>query len=153
MSLRKLSLGLIFAGLLMTGASAQTIDPLVGNWELNVGASNFGPTPPLKSQTRSYEVTGQQEKMTGKGIDMQGKASVVGFTLNRDGKDYPYEGSPAIDTIALTQVDPLTANYTLKKAGTVVMIGSRVIAADGRTMKVTGKLANGAETLSAFDRH
>ena len=153
MLLRHFTLGLMFASMLMTRVSAQTTNPLVGAWELNVAASNLGPALPLKSQTRSYEVTGQQEKMTGKSIDMQGKSSVFGFTLNRDGKDYPYEGSPVVDTISLTQVDPNTANYTLKKAGAVVTTGTRMVAADGKTMKITGKLANGAETLALFDRH
>jgi hypothetical protein len=158
-NLRIATLGLIFAtaAIFMTGASAQTAtDPLPGTWELNVPASKFGPASPPKSQTRTYEVVGQQEKMTGKGIDAQGKPTLVQFTLNRDGKDYPYEGAPGIDTISLTQLDTFTANYTLKKGGAVVVTGTRVMSKDGKVMTISGKVAGGTgqntETLWVFDR-
>jgi len=95
--------------------------------------------------------------MTGKGIDAQGKPTLVQFTLNRDGKDYSYEGAPGIDTISLTQLDTFTANYTLKKGGAVVVTGTRVISKDGKVMTISGKVAGGTgqntETLSVFDRH
>ena len=158
-NLRNATFGLIFAtaALFMTSVSAQTVtDPLAGTWELNVPASKFGPASPPKSQTRIYEVVGQQEKMTGRGIDAQGRPTLIQFTLNRDGKDYPYEGAPGIDTIALTQLDTFTANYTAKKAGAVALTGTRVVSKDGKVMTISGKGAGGTaeipETLLVFDR-
>jgi hypothetical protein len=61
---RTATLGLIFATatLSIVSLSAQTSDPLAGTWELNLGKSKFSPGPPPKSETRTYDVTGQQEK-------------------------------------------------------------------------------------------
>jgi hypothetical protein len=148
---------LVTTALFMTSASAQTVtDPVAGTWELNVPASKFGPAAPPKSQTRTYEVLGQQEKMIGRGIDAEGRPTLIQFTLNRDGKDYPYEGAPAIDTIALTPVDTFTANYTAKKAGAVALTGTRVVSKDGKVMTISGKGAGGTgeipETLLVFDK-
>jgi hypothetical protein len=64
LSLRKATLGLILAiaAIGIISLSAYASDPLTGTWELNLEKSKFSPGPPPKSQTRTYEVTGQQEK-------------------------------------------------------------------------------------------
>lgn len=119
--------------------SAQASDPLAGTWELNAAKSKSNNHPLPKSQTRTYEVAGQQEKMIGKGTNAAGKPAAIGFTGNRDGKDYPYTGSPGYDSISLTSVDASTATYTLKKAGKVVGTGTRVISKDGKEMTLSTK--------------
>jgi hypothetical protein len=138
-----------------TVALAQS-DPVAGTWELNPAKSKFSPGPPPQSQTRTYEVTGQQEKMIAKGIDAQGKPTLSQFTAQRDGKDYPFEGSPGLDTIALTPVDTFTLNYTAKKAGAVVITGTRLISKDGKemTISIKGTDATGqpVESSLVFDK-
>ena len=158
MSLRTMILGLMLAtaAISIISLSAQASDPVAGTWELNLAKSKFSPGPPPQSQTRTYEVTGQQEKMTAKGIDAQGKPTLIQFMAQRDGKDYPYEGSPGIDTIALTPVDTFTLTYTAKKAGAVVLTGTRVISKDGKEMTISGKgtTATGQplEVILVFDK-
>jgi hypothetical protein len=157
-SLRTVTLGwmLATAALCIISLSAQASDPVAGTWELNLTKSKFSPGPPPQSQTRTYEVTGQQEKMTAKGLDAQGKPTLIQFTAQRDGKDYPYEGSPGIDTIALTPVDTVTLTYTAKKAGAVVLTGTRVISKDEKemTISVKGTTATGqpVESVWVFDK-
>ena len=137
-------------------ASAQTRDPLAGTWELNIAKSKFSPGPPPKSEMRTYEVTGQQEKMIAKGIDAQGKPTLVQFTANRDGKDSPYTGSPLIDTVALTPVDAFTLTFSTKKDGKVVFTGTRAISKDGKTLtlssKGTGQDGQPVENISVYDK-
>ncbi|MGB8599597.1 MAG: hypothetical protein WCE88_08910, partial [Burkholderiales bacterium] len=59
---------LITAALSFASHSVQAADSIAGIWELNVAKSKS--TDPLpKSQTRTYTVTGQEEKMISKGID------------------------------------------------------------------------------------
>ena len=60
--------------------SARAADPSVaGTWELNVAKSKS--TDPLpKSETRAYEVTGQQETMTSTGVNAQGQPTKAQFT-------------------------------------------------------------------------
>jgi hypothetical protein len=140
-SLRTATLALILAvaAIAIISLPAQASDPAAGTWELNLAKSKFTNIPALKSQTRTYEVTGQQEKMIAKGIDAQGNPTLIQFTANRDGKDYPYEGWSPADTISLTSVDASTVNYTNKKAGKVVVTGTRVISKDGKVMTLSGK--------------
>jgi hypothetical protein len=136
LSLRTATLALILAtvAIAIISLSAQAGDALAGTWELNLEKSTFNPGPPPQNLTRTYEVTGQQEKMVAKGIDAKGNPTLNQYTANRDGKDYPYEGWPLADTISLTPVDPFKTTYTFKKAEKVVMTGTRVISQDGKMM-------------------
>lgn len=127
---------LAFCGLSVLGQGAHRS---AGTWELNVGKSKMTPGPMPKSQTRVYEVTGQQEKSVQKGIDADGKPTLVEFTVTYDGKDYPYTGSPLWDTLAVTRVDDYTASFIQKKNGKVALTGTRVVSQDGKTMTITGK--------------
>jgi hypothetical protein len=157
-SIRRATLGLFLATAAVTimSLSAYASDPLAGTWELNLEKSTFSPGPPPKSETRTYEVTGQQEKMVVKRIDSKGNETGFGFTANRDGKDYPYEGSPTIDTISLTSVDTFTVTYVLKKAGEVVLTGTRTISKDGKTMTLPTKFTTSkgvqVDNLLVFDK-
>ena len=159
LSLRKATLGLILATAAITiiSLSAQAGDPLTGTWELNLAKSNFGNVPAPKSQTRTYEATGQQDKMTGEIIYADGKRVTLQYTANRDGKDYPFEGWAMADTISLTPVDTLTATYTQKKEGKVVGGGTRVISKDGKTMTISFKgtdpKGQPMEFILVFDKH
>src|SRR5712692_2567884 len=155
---RTATLGLILATATVSivSLSAQTSDPLAGTWELNLGKSKFSPGPPPKSDTRTYEVTGQQEKMSAKGMDAEGKPTLFQFTATRDGKDYPYTGSPNIDTISLTQSDTFTLTFSTKKDGKVAVTGTRVISKDGKMMTISSKGTNPkgppVENISVFDK-
>ncbi len=75
--------GIVIAAsaLSLASLSAQAADaPITGTWELNLAASSS--TLPLPaSQTRTYVSTGQQEKMTGTGVDAKGNAINVSFDV------------------------------------------------------------------------
>ena len=89
-------------------------------------------------------------------IDAKGNEIVHKFSGNRDGKDYPFEGWPIADTISITPVDTFTANFTQKKAGEVVVTGTRVISKDGKTMttslKFTTPTGQQVDNLMVFDK-
>jgi hypothetical protein len=101
-------------------------------------------------------VSGQQEKMIAKTIEAKGNETVQQFSANRDGKDYPYEGWAMADAISVKPVDTLTATYTMKKAGEVVLTGTRVISKDGKTMtipiKFTTATGQQVDNLMVFDK-
>jgi hypothetical protein len=141
-SIRTLGLFAIAFAASTSGLIAQVADPVTGRWELNVAKSKFTPGPLPRSQTRTYEVTGQQLKSVQKGVDAEGKPTLVQFTANFDGKDYPYTGSPDFDTLAVTRVDKSTISFTQKRAGKVALTGTTVISKDGKTMTISGKGTN-----------
>jgi hypothetical protein len=122
--------------------SAQAADPMNGTWELNLAKSKFSPGPPPKSDTRTFEVTGDDVKFTGKQINAQGKPITVGYTAKFDGKDYPITGSENFDTISLKRIDASTSEATLKKGGKVMYSSKRTTSKDGKTLTFTGKGTN-----------
>ena len=119
--------------------AAQSVNPVAGTWELNVAKSKWTPGPLPKSQTRTYEVKGSQETSTQKGIDSDGKPTLVQFTASYDGKDHPYKGSPLWDSLALTKVDDYTVTFVQKKNGKVMANGTRNVSKDGKTMTIASK--------------
>jgi hypothetical protein len=142
------------AALSFASVSALAADPLAGTWELNVAKSKSTAALPA-SQTRTYEVTGQQEKLVAKGVDAQGKPTLAEFTATRDGKDYPYKSTQA-DMLALTVVDAATVKFTLKKEGKVVGTGTRTVSKDGKSFSLSGKVNDAAgkpvESMLVFDK-
>lgn len=149
--------GLFVASLIVSilAAPAQAAGPsMTGNWELNVEKSKSTGSLP-KSQTRTYEATAGQEKMTATGVDAKGGPVSISFSAGLDGKDYPYQG-PNADTLAITIVDALTNSYVLKSGGKVVLTGTRTLASDGKTFTIVGKGTNAAgqavESTLVFDR-
>ena len=154
---RMLAIGAVLAlGFPAMSLWAQAADPASGTWELNLAKSTFSPGPPPKSLTRTFEVSGADVKYTLKGIDAEGKPTLVQFTAKYDGKDYPVAGSPDFDTISLKQVDPATSVATLKKGGKLVQTTTRVVSKDGKTLTLTvkGKNAKGqaVNNVMVFDK-
>ena len=122
---------------------AQAPDPLLGTWDLNVAQSKYTPGPAPKSETRTYVATGQDVKATAKTIGSDGKPTSAEWTMSYDGKDRPITGNPDADTLSI-QGEPHRTTFTLKKAGKVVITGTRTISKDGKTMTLTAKGVNAA---------
>ena len=137
-------------------ASAQTADGVIGTWELNVAKSTFNPGPAPKSESRTYVLAGNAISATSKGLDADGKPTSGQWTVNYDGLDHPSTGNPEIDTLALKRIDANTAEFTEKKAGKVVVTGTRAISQDGKTMTITAKGTNGKgeafNNVEVFDK-
>ena len=136
------TLGVLALALVGIEVAAQGTDPLVGTWELNVAKSKFSPGPAPKSETRTYMVAGQDMLASAKGVDSNGKAVTGEWTVNYDGKDRPQTGNPEADMLSLKRIDAYTAEFTQKKAGQVVMTGTRSISRDGKVMTITTKGTN-----------
>jgi hypothetical protein len=120
---------------------AQSPDPVIGTWTLNVEKSKFSTAVP-KSEKRTYAGSGDTISQTIDRVDSQGKPLHVEVTTKYDGKDYPITGNPDADTVALTRVDTHTTRATLKKGGKAVMHSERSVSRDGKTMTVRIKGTN-----------
>ena len=139
--LRATALGVVFA-LFGIQSAAQSTDPIVGTWELNVAKSKYSPGPAPKSESRTYMIAGQDIKATSKGVDGTGKPTAGEWTVNYDGKDRPQTGNPDADALSLKRIDASTTEFTQKRAGKVVMTGTRTISRDGKVMTITTKGTN-----------
>jgi len=145
---RALTLGTIVILGVLVGAdvaslSAQTTDPRVGTWKLNVAKSKYDPGPAPQSQTLKVEASGKGEKITSEVVAADGKRTTTTYTANFDGKDYPITGSAlGADKVSLKRIDARTSERTDKKDGKPVVTIRRVVSADGKTMTATSKGTN-----------
>ena len=141
---RKLGLALVLLIALvpMAGAWAEASNPVIGTWKLNPKKSKFSPGPAPQSLTVKFEAVGEGVKLTAEGIGPDGKPTLLEYTANYDGKDYPLKGSPVADTVSLKRIDERTAQRTDKKDGKVVQTLTRVMAKDGKSFTVTTKGKN-----------
>jgi len=115
---------------------AQSSNPLVGTWKLNVAKSKA----PFKSGTTVVEAVGEGIKFV---VDLEGTDGTKHhweFTANYDGKDVPVTGSnPYGDTVAVTRVNPRTTRTVAKNGGKVTTTHTIVVSADGKTRTATAK--------------
>ena len=142
-TVRTAILGLALAAFAaVTSVSAQTEVVGLGTWKLNIEKSKFSSGPAPRSFTVRFEAAGKGVKVTGEGIDADGKPFSNEYTANYDGKDVPYKGSAIIDTISMRRVDAYTTERTDKKDGKFVQTLVRVVAKDGKSFTATSKGTN-----------
>jgi hypothetical protein len=137
-------------------ASAQSSDPLIGTWVLNVAKSSYTPGTAPKSETRTYTATANGFTYSAKGIDADGKPTANTFTANFDGKYMPLTGSSVADSILMTRDGTNNAKATQKKGNKVVRQNTRVISKDGKTMTITSTWTDAAgkpaKMVEVFDK-
>jgi hypothetical protein len=120
-------------------AFAQT-DAHMGTWKLNVAKSKFAPGQTMKSETRTYEPTGDGYKLSGQRVDADGSTHPESFTVKYDGKDNPFTGDAyGADTLAVKLVDVNHIDATEKKGGKMLYTSKVVVSNDGRVMTITSK--------------
>src|SRR5439155_3187195 len=124
----------------VTNVSAQSKDdPSLGTWKLNVAKSKFTPGPPIKSDTRSYEVQDGWLIVTTETTQASGEKTGVRFAAKFDGKDYPQIGrfAPTVALISYQPVDRRILKYTVKDTtGKITSTNTRTVSADGKTMTI-----------------
>jgi len=117
--------------------AAQSPDPLIGTWKLNVAKSKGSP---LKSGSTIVEAAGKGLKFSVEFVAADGTVSKWGFTANLDGKDVPITGnSPYGDSASLARVGANTTTITSKQGGKVTVTSTIVVAADRKTRTTTTK--------------
>ena len=133
--------GVLTAALGSAGV-AQTPNPGLGTWKLNVAKSNYSPGPAPKSATVTFSAAGQGVKGVIDGVGPDGSKVHWEYTANFDGKPYPVTGNGDGDMVVAKRVNAsIETSYTLK--GKPTTVNTRVVSADGKTLTVTSKGTNG----------
>lgn len=130
---------LLLLAVASTSAAQSKDDPSIGTWKLNVAKSKFTPGPPIKGDTRSYEVAEGWLIVTTETIQPDGNRTGVRFAAKFDGKQYPQIGrfAPTVALITYEPVDRRTLKYTVRDtSGKVTSTNSRIVSADGKTMTI-----------------
>jgi hypothetical protein len=108
---------------------------LVGSWTLDPARSKFEPGPsPYKSMTLTFSAIDRGLKGDFAGVDADGRPVKGSYMIVTDGKDYPVTGISEYDSSSYTPVGDRTTVYVRQKLGTTVVVGSRVLSRDGRTL-------------------
>src|SRR2546421_6281373 len=110
-------------------------DAFMGTWKLNEAKSKIGAGMP-KNNTVVYAQSGDEVTITVDGTD-SGKAVHHVWTGKFDGKEHAAKGSDMHNARAYTKVDAHTLTYTVMKDGKKIGRGKVVVAADGKSRKVT----------------
>ena len=133
------SVGIAGAMVAALGAAsaAQTADPGLGTWKLNVAKSKYTPGPAPKSLSVTFSAAGAGIKAVIDGVGPDGTKVHWEYTANLDGKPVPVTGNADGDMVMATRVNPTTieTRYTLK--GKPTTTNTRVLSADGKTLTVT----------------
>ncbi len=137
------------AVLLSTGVSAmaQSADPWLGTWKLNLAKSTYSPASLApKSQTTKQTASQDSVTATTDGVDAQGKPLHTDITYKFDGKEYEYKGAPDPKTTRIyTRISDNTYQWVSKVDGRITTTSRVSVAADGktRTIVTTGRDAQG----------
>jgi len=128
-------------GVLVGVSLSLAADLNMGVWKLNDAKSKFG-SGAAKGTTVTYEMAGENVKVTVDGVDKDGKAVHNVWVGKYDGKDYPVTGDAPYDSRAYTKVDDHTVNMVVKKGGKVLANGTITVAPDGKSRTVKVKAAD-----------
>jgi len=119
--------------------AAQSADPWIGTWKLNLEKSTYSPGPkPTTAGIVKMESVAGGVKITIDGKDDQGKPTHVEIGGKFDGKDNPVVGSPLPNsTDALKRIDARSFEVAGKLDGKPTVTTRVTISADGKTMTAT----------------
>lgn len=138
-------------------ALAQSSNPLVGTWKLNIAKSKYNAGTAPKSSTTTIEAAGAGVKFTVDSVTADGTVRHWTYTTNIDGKDSPIVGNAAQgDAAAVTRVDANTTRTAYKKGGKVTVTQTSVVSADGKTRTNTSKgkdaLGQLTDSVQVYDK-
>jgi hypothetical protein len=123
------------------------IDPLTGLWTLDVSASQFSTPAPVGW---TLDISAQQAGMTVSEdiARADGTALRVAFTPQFDGRYYPVQGSPIMDSIAFVRRSERLLEVSGRKAGAASMRDTTEVSPDGQTLTVRFSVFSGEQVVA-----
>jgi hypothetical protein len=106
--------------------------PFSGTWKLNTSKGHLI-APAMKSSTAQIDADQENFKLKQDFVDDKDQSSTATFEAKFDGKDYPVNGDPNIDSVSARRVNDRQLFVTFKKAGKVVATNSVSVSKDGKT--------------------
>lgn len=128
-------------------------DALLGTWKFISEKSTFTPGPlPYQNITLNFSTTERGLRNDVEGIDADGRPISAAYMIVTDGKYYPVTGVSEFDSSSYTRVGDSNTVYVRQKLGTTVVVGSRVVSRDGKTLTFREKTVDslGRETGRAL---
>ena len=144
------------AQLAPAGTSSAADAPLVGDWQLNLGRTRYGPGVDRRQRER-FTCTGHARTVqcTIRSVRAGGQVVVGRFAATLDGAGSPVTGVPDVDEVRLRPVHDGVVDAVFSRRGTPVFGYRAYRAADRRSLMivsvdpVSGKALN---TIVVYDR-
>lgn len=132
----------MFCRLSLLAACALTLaaaHPFAGAWKLNPAKSKYDPGPAPRSSMLTFSTDGAWVVVKTDTVDAAGKSSTTTNRFQRDGKEYPYQGSMG-EKIAVKTIDARTTESVVTLKGKPTVTTRSTVAADGKSMtrRITG---------------
>ena len=124
----------------MTAVSsyAQSSEPWIGTWKVNLEKSTFSPGPkPTEPATVKMEPAPNGMKTTIDAVDAQGQKTHTETVAAFDGKDYPVKGPNPDATSTLKKIDARTFENQGKVSGKPTVTTRVAISPDGKMLTAT----------------
>ena len=117
---------------------AQSLDPLIGTWRLDIPESTFpaGP-PPYKRVTTRIERWGDGIRVVYDMVGLRGGVTHWEWSGKVDGTDYPLQGVEEVITNSYSRIDDRRYTLTMKVDGRITTITNIAVSPDGRVMTAT----------------
>ena len=137
------SLSVFALVLTVAGLAWGQSDPRIGTWKLNVAKSKFDPAASRKSETRTYQMANGAVMVNLEVTLSDGSKQQVSFDATPDGKDHPYNATPAFyaDTVSVKREGNGFVGES-KKDGKLLFTTTDAFSADGKVMTLTTKGVN-----------
>jgi hypothetical protein len=136
--------------------AAQSPEPWLGTWKLNLSKSTAARDPRYKRGTTKIEPWQDGLKVTYDLVGIRGGVTHMEWTGKFDGKDYAIEGVDYVLTNAYSRIDGHTYQITIKTDGVLTATARVVISSDGKTLttSTTGNNAQGKSvtTTTIYER-
>jgi len=129
--------------LTVTGLASGQSDPRIGTWKLNVAESKFDPAASRKNETRTYQMSDGAVMVHVEVTLSDGSKQEVSFDGTPDGKDHPYNATPAFyaDTISVRREGNGFVGES-KKDGKLLFTTTDTFSAYGKVLTLTTKGVN-----------
>jgi len=129
-------------GALLLGVAplnAQQANPLIGTWKINMAKSKFSrDNAPPSNSVNVFTAFGKN------GIsNVRQGSNKANYSLNFDGKDYPYTGVSDRDAVSGREVNPRLFRLVFKGKGEANQINYLSVSDDGTTLTIFSMITPG----------
>tara|TARA_R110002073_G_scaffold108979_1_gene244735 strand:+ start:1214 stop:1693 length:480 start_codon:yes stop_codon:yes gene_type:complete len=139
----------LFAALTLTlfslGAVAQSENPFLGTWDIDIDESDFGSAPIPRSIARSYADLGNGRFMyLVVTTNQDGEVDATSSSYSYSGEQYPIASLATIPTarISYKRINETTVEYTVRLDGEVQQIGAKFISPNYQRLTIAIQYPN-----------
>ncbi|MGA7415662.1 MAG: hypothetical protein WBW33_34635 [Bryobacteraceae bacterium] len=113
---------------------------ITGTWKLDTAKSKYEGMAMPKEQTITITANGKGYDYMAMGTTPTGEAIHTMYTYVKDGDEIKMTGAPYWDALVLTHGMEKKTEIELKRGGKKIGEATRVLAKDGKSYTITGKL-------------